>query len=76
MKNNKQDIYIIYSYDAFKNDYNYIREYTSIKELQEKEQDTFKLKNKKSIYHYIKENIDADAINLLNNKYIIIKDTM
>ena len=76
MKKNKKDIYIIYSYDAFKNDYEYIREYTSIKELQEKEQDTFKLKNKKSIYHYIKNTIDADAINLLNNKYIIIKDTI
>ena len=73
---NKQDIYIIYSYDSFKNDYNYIREYTSIKELQEKERDTFKLKHPKSIYQYIKNTIDASDINLLNNKYIIIKDTM
>lgn len=76
MKKTKQDIYIIYSYDAFKNDYEYIREYTSIKELQEKEQDTFKLKNKKSIYHYIRQTIDTDNINLINNRYIIIKDTI
>lgn len=76
MKTKKQDIFIIYSYDAFKNDYKYIREYTSIKELQEKEKDTFRLKHRKSIYQYIKETIDTDNINLLNNKYIIIKDTI
>ena len=76
MKKNKQDIYIIYSYDAFKNDYNYIREYTSIKELQQQEKDTFKLKHPKSIYQYIRASIDTDNINLINNRYIIIKDTM
>ena len=52
MKNKKA--YIIYQYDEFKKDFTYIKEYYSIKELQEKENIHFK--NKKAIYQFIFNN--------------------
>ena len=68
----KQKAYILYNYNSFKNDIEYIKEYYTTKEIQEE----YKLKNKKSIYNYIFDNID-DALkvnNKLFNKYIIIKE--
>ena len=69
MKNKKA--YIIYKYDEFKKDFTYIKEYYSIKELQEKEK--IHLKNKKAIYQFIFNNID-EVKHLLKDKYAIIKE--
>lgn len=68
----KEKYYILYNYNEFKNDLEYIKEYNNINEIQKE----FKLKNKKSIYNYIIKNIDDKSSynNLLNNKYVIIKE--
>ena len=68
----KEKYYILYNYNKFKNDLEYIKEYNNIEEIQKE----FKLKNKNSIYHYIIKNIEDQKSynNLLNNKYIIIKE--
>ena len=71
MKNKKA--YIIYQYDEFKKDFEYIKEYYSIKELQEKE--NIQLKNNKAIYQFIFNNID-EVNHLLKDKYIIIKEEL
>jgi hypothetical protein len=63
--------YILYNYNEFNNDYNFINEYYNIKELIKKE--NIKLKNNKYIYQYITNNIE-EIKHLLNNKYIIIKE--
>lgn len=72
MEKQKKHAFILYNYNTFKNDLEYIKEYYTTKEIQE----DYKLKNKKSIYNYIFDNID-DALkvnNKLFNKYIIIKE--
>ena len=56
----KEKYYILYNYNEFKNDLEYIKEYNNINEIQKE----FKLKNKKSIYNYIIKNID-DLLNIL-----------
>lgn len=68
----KQKYYTLYNYNKFKNDLEYIKEYNNIEDIQKE----FKLKNKKSIYHYIIKNIEDKTSynNLLNNKYVIIKE--
>ena len=63
--------YILYQYNKFNNDFSYIKEYYNIKEIQA----DYKLKNKKSIYNYIKESIE-DNKNLLFNQYLIIKEEL
>ena len=72
MKNKK--VYIIYKYDSFKNDLEYIKEYYNAEEIKK----DYKLENKKSVYNYTIDNADnitADNIGeLLKNKYKIIID--
>lgn len=63
--------FILYQYNDFLKDYNYINEYYDIKDLIKKEK--IQLKNKNSIYHFIHNNIN-DIKHLLNDKYIIIKE--
>lgn len=63
--------FIIYQYNEFKNDFEYISEYFTIKELIKKE--NIKLKNTKAIYQFINDSIE-DIKHLLNDKYIIIKE--
>lgn len=75
-KSKKEKAYILYQYNEFKKDFDYIAEYYNIKELKEQEKERLKLKNDRSIYHYIKETIDDLNINLLNNKYLIIKEEL
>ena len=72
---NKKEVFILYEYNNFNNDYEYIKEYYNIKQLKEENKKQFNLKNNRSIYHYIKNNIE-DNINLLNNKYLIIKEVL
>lgn len=63
--------YIVYNYDEFNKDFNFIKEYYQIKDLLQ----NFKLNNKKSVYNYIYSNIeDVKVNNLLNHSYIIIKE--
>ena len=63
--------YIVYKKNQYNNDFDYIKEYYDIKEIQE----DYKLKNKNSIYHYIKNTIE-DNKNLLLNQYLIIKEEL
>lgn len=66
----KQKTYILYNYNRFNNDIEYLKEYQTINDLTN---DFKQLKNKKSIYQYIKRSIDnLKDIKLLNDKYIII----
>lgn len=71
MKNRKA--YIIYKYDEFTKDFEYIKEYYSIKELQEKEK--IHLKNNKAIYQFVFTSID-EVKHLLKDKYTIIKEDL
>ena len=70
----KQKIYSVYYVDAQKNDIQYVEEFNNIDKLA----DEYKLKNKKSIYHYMYNTIDGldftSIKNLLECKYIIIKE--
>lgn len=77
MKNKK--IYTLYRYNQFKNDFEYIKDYYKTQDIQQ----DFKLKNIKSIYNYINKSIDNIYNNINNNKqhflqdkYIIIQDTL
>lgn len=73
MKNKNKKAYILYNYDSFTNDFNFINEYYNIKDLIKKE--NIRLKNNKYIYQYITNNID-NIKHLLNDKYIIIKEEL
>lgn len=73
MKKNNKKAYILYKYNEFNNDLEYIKEYYSTKTIQEEFKTT--LKNKNSIYHYITDSID-NIKKLLNDKYIIIKEEL
>ena len=72
----KQKIYSVYYVDTEKNDIRYIEEFNSPDELA----NDYKLKNKKSIYNYMYETIDGldftSIKNLLECKYIIIKEVI
>ena len=63
--------FIVYEFDKFENDYRYIKEYHSIREIQS----DYKLNNVKSVYHYITKTID-NTKQLLNNKYVIIEERL
>ena len=71
MQNKK--VYILYNYNKFKNDYNFIKEYQTLDEL--KKDNNIILKNNNSIYHFIYKAI-SDKMHLLKDKYIIIQDTL
>ena len=68
----KQKYYTLYNYNKFNRDLEYIKEYNNIEDIKKE----FKLKNKKSVYNYIITDIDNEQSynNLLDNKYIIIKE--
>ena len=67
----KEEVYILYKFDEFEKDFEYIAEYFTLKELKEKEK--IQLENDRSIYQYIKKSINK-AGHLLNDKYLIIKE--
>ena len=71
MRNKKQDAYILYTYNKYNNDYEYLKEYYSINELIK--DNNIQLQNKRSIYHYIKKEI-CDNMHLLKDRYIIINE--
>lgn len=64
----KQYAFIVYDYDIFRNDYEYIKEYYSTKEIKE----DFKVEN---IRQYTAKSID-DIKHLINNRYAIIKEEL
>ena len=69
----KKYVYSVYYVDELKNDIKFIKEYKSTEEIAE----DYKLKNKKSIYHFLYNSLDN--INLLEikkklNNCIIFKD--
>ena len=71
MKNKK--VYIVYKYNDFKNDFEYIKEYYSIKELMQNE--NISLRHNNSIFQFIVDDIEK-AKHLLKDKYIIIKEEL
>lgn len=62
------DTYILYRFDAIKNDVQYIKEYTNINDLKK----AVKVSN---IYNYINESVD-EIKHVLKDEFIIIKDRM
>lgn len=70
-KKKKEEVFILYKFDEFEKDFEYIAEYFTLKELKEKEK--IQLENERSIYQYIKKSI-SKAEHLLNDKYLIIKE--
>ena len=64
--NKKQYAFILYEYDEFKDDYKYIKEYYTTKEIQ-------KDYNLENIRQYTTRTIEK-VKHLINNKYIIIKE--
>lgn len=70
MKKTKK-VYILYGYNEFDDDFNYIMEYNTLEEL--KKDNNITLKNDRSIYHFIKKGLE-DITHLLKDKYIIISD--
>lgn len=70
---NKKNAFILYNYNKFNNDYEYIQEYYSINELIQ--DNNIQLENNRSIYHYIKKEIEEN-MHLLKDRYIIIKEVM
>ena len=73
MAKNKSAL-ILYKYNAFNNDFEYIAEYYSIKEIQAKRPELIK-KNINSLYHGIAKSIDAITY-LIGDKYAIIKEEL
>lgn len=69
----KKKAYILYKYNQFNNDYEYIKEYYNTKDIQKEFKNT--IKNDRSIYHYITKSID-NVKQLLNNQYIIISESI
>ena len=71
----KKYVYSVYYIDELKNDIKFIKEYKSTEEIAE----DYKLKNKKSVYHFLHNSLDN--INLLEikkklNNCIIFKDVV
>ena len=65
-----KDTYILYKYNNIKNDIIYLKEFYSIKELQ-------KYFNTNNIYQFIYNNCNnIESFKKLNDKYIIIKDSI
>ena len=68
---NKKNAFILYNYNKFTNDYEYIQEYYNINDLIK--DNNIQLQNKRSIYHFIKKEI-KENMHLLKDKYIIINE--
>ena len=69
----KKEAFILYNYNKFTNDYEYLKEYYDINDLIK--DNNIELENKRSIYHFIKKGI-VDNMHLLKDKYIIIKEVI
>ena len=66
--NRKQYAFIVYEYNQFKNDFEYIKEYYSTKEIQQ----DFKIEN---VRQYTTNTIEKIK-HMINNRYIVIKEEM
>lgn len=64
--NKKNYAFIVYKYNEFKNDYEYIKEYYNTKEIEK----DYKINN---IRQYTTKTIE-NVKHLINNKYIVIKE--
>ena len=62
----KQYAFIVYKYDEFKNDFEYIKEYYNTKDIQ-------KEYNIENVRQYTTKTIEKIK-HLINNKYIVIKE--
>jgi len=73
VKNKKA--FILYKYNTFNNDFEYITEYYNLKELKEKEKNTLHLNEKTNIQKYIAKSIE-NIKEKINGRYIIIKEEL
>ena len=64
--------YIIYKYNKMNNDFTYYKEYYNLNDIIKE----FNLTSTFSLYHYIINNIEDNIPNLLNDRYIIIKENV
>ena len=66
----KQKTYILYRYNKNNNDIQYIKEYNNYMEILKE----YNIKNYNTLRQYITDSIDKELKNILNDKYIIIKE--
>jgi phage antirepressor YoqD-like protein len=64
--------YIIYKYNKMNNDFIYYKEYYNLNDIIK----DFNLSSTFSLYHYIINNIEDNITNLLNDRYIIVKENV
>ena len=64
----KQYAFIVYEFDEFRNDWQYVKEYYTTKEIQK----DYKIENVRQYTTRTIENIK----HLINNKYIVIKEEL
>lgn len=64
----KQYAFIVYKYDEFRNDFEYVKEYYNTKDIQ-------KEYNVTNIRQYTTNTIDKIK-HLINNRYIVIKEEL
>ena len=64
--NKKKYAFIVYRYEEFKNDYEYIKEYYKTADIEK----DYKIMNCRQ---YIVKNIE-EVKHLINNKYVIVKE--
>lgn len=66
--NKKQYAFIVYEFDQFNNDYKYVKEYYTTKEIQ-------KEYNIENVRQYTTKTIE-NIKHYINNKYIVIKEEL
>ena len=66
----KQKTFIIYKYNKNNNDIQYIKEYNNYMEILK----DYNIKNYNTLRQYITDSIDKEIKNILNDRYIIIKE--
>ena len=66
----KNKAYIIYRYNKNNNDIQFIKEYNNYTEILK----DYNIKNYNTLRQYITDSIDKEIKNILNDRYIIIKE--
>ena len=68
----KKEAYILYRYNKYNNDLQYIKEYYTLQDIKK----DYNIKNIRSLYHYIIKSADQTIKQLLKNDYIIIREKL
>lgn len=64
--------YIMYKYNKMNKDFIYYKEYYNLNDIKKE----FNITSTFSLYHYIINNTEDNIINLLNDRYIIVKENV